>query len=110
MLISHQNHQPLPARSARHVIDFLVTLTSWSTKAKKNDLEVKKFDLESKTFNAELELKRAEQEQAIVLHREAMELKKREIDVQHKSLQLPLTQHQEEMRLRFLEFEQRLKN
>jgi hypothetical protein len=39
-------------------------------------LEVKKFDLASKRFDAELELKQAEQEQAIVLHREAMELKK----------------------------------
>jgi hypothetical protein len=77
--------------------------------SKKFDLEVKKFDLESKRFDAELELKRAEQEQAMVLHREAMELKKREIDVQQQSLQLQLTQHQEEMRLRFLEFEQRLK-
>jgi hypothetical protein len=33
MLISHWNYQPIP-RSARHVIVFMGTLTSWSTKAK----------------------------------------------------------------------------
>ncbi len=77
--------------------------------SKKFDLEVKTFDLESKRFDAELEWKWSEQEQAMVLHREAMELKKWEIDVQQQSLRLQLTQHQEEMRLRFLKFEQQLK-
>jgi hypothetical protein len=37
-----------------------------------------------------------------MLHREAMEMKKQ-------ALQLQLTQHQDEMKLRFLEMEQRLK-
>jgi hypothetical protein len=44
--------------------------------SKKFDLEVKTIDLESKRFDAELEWKWSEQEQAMVLHREAMELKK----------------------------------
>jgi hypothetical protein len=48
-------------------------------------------------------IKQAEQQQAMLLHRVAMELKKRENDVQHQSLQLQLMQGQEEMKLCFLE-------
>jgi hypothetical protein len=69
---------------------------------KKLDLEYMKFDLESKKIQAEIELRQEEQKQTLMLHREAMEMKKQ-------ALQLQLTQHQDEMKLRFLEMEQRLK-
>jgi hypothetical protein len=54
-----------------------------------------------------MEFKREQQQQSIMFHKEEMELKRREIDAQHQSLQFQLTQHQDDMRLRFMEFEQR---
>jgi hypothetical protein len=44
-----------------------------------------------------------------MLHKEAMEMKKQEIENHHQALQFQLTQHQDEMRLGFLEMEQHLK-
>ncbi len=56
-----------------------------------------------------MEFKREEQQQTMMFHKEEMELKKKEIDAQHQSLQFQLTQHQDDMRLRFMEFEQRFR-
>ncbi len=67
-----------------------------SHKSKRLELELQKLNCKSKRFDAEFESKWAEQQQAMLFHREVMELKKKEIDVQHRSLQLYLTQHQEE--------------
>jgi hypothetical protein len=42
----------------------------------------------------------------MTFHKEEMELKRKEIDAQHQALQFNLTRHQDEMRMRFMEFEQ----
>ena len=76
---------------------------------KKIELELKKFELESKKFEADMEFKREQQQQIMMFHKEEMELKKKEIDAQHQSLQFQLTQHQDDMRMRFMEFEQRFR-
>jgi hypothetical protein len=73
---------------------------------KKMDLELKKFELEAKKFETDIELKREQQHQLMTFHKEEMELKRKEIDVQHQALQFNLTRHQDEMRMRFMEFEQ----
>jgi hypothetical protein len=58
------------------------------------DLELKKFELEAKKFEAYIELKREQQHQLMTFHKEEMEQKRK---------------HQDEMRMRFMEFEQRFK-
>ena len=42
----------------------------------------------------------------MTFHKEEMEVKRKGIDAQHQSLQFQLTQHQDEMKMRFMEFEQ----
>ena len=53
-----------------------------------------------------MEFKWEQQHQLITFHKEEMEPKRKEIDAQHQSLQFQLTQHQDEMKMRFMEFEQ----
>jgi hypothetical protein len=53
-----------------------------------------------------MEFKHEQQQQSMMFHKEEMELKKKEIDAQHQSLQFQLTQHQDDMRMRFMEFKQ----
>jgi hypothetical protein len=77
---------------------------------KKMELEIKKFELESKKFEADMEFKRDQQQQSLMFHKEEMELKRKEIDAQHQALQFQLTQHQDDMRMRFMDFEQRFRN
>ena len=70
------------------------------------ELELKKFDLDAKKFEADMEFRREQQHQLMTFQREEMELIRKEIDSQHQSLQFQLTQHQDEMKMRFMEFEQ----
>ncbi len=76
---------------------------------KKMELEVRKLDLECKKFEAEMQLKREQYQQNLAFHNDAMDIKKREIDAQHQAIQMQMSQHQDNMRMKFLEFEQRMK-
>jgi len=76
---------------------------------KKMELEVRKLELEAKKFDAEMQLKREQYQQNLAFHNDAMDIKKREIDAQHQAIQMQMSQHQDNMRMKFLEFEQRMK-
>ena len=45
-----------------------------------------------------------------MFYKEEMELKRKEIDAQHQAHQFQLAQHQDDMRMRFMDFEQRFRN
>jgi hypothetical protein len=77
---------------------------------KRMELDLKKFELETKKFEAEMELKRDVLQQNLEFHRDAMEMKKQEIVAQHQAIQVQIMQHQDTMRLKFLQLEQRKKN
>ncbi len=71
---------------------------------------MKKFELGSKKIEAEMELKRAEMEQKCTFQKDAMVLKQKEIDTKVKSIEFQISQHQDDMRKRFLEMEQKLED
>ncbi len=56
-----------------------------------------------------MEFKRDQHQQNLAFHHDSMELKKKEIDTQHQALQLQVTKHQDEMRMKFMEMEQCMK-
>ena len=75
------------------------------------EMELKREEYEQNMlrFRAEMEFKRDQHQQNLAFHHDSMELKKKEIDTQHQALQLQVTKHQDEMRMKFMEMEQRMK-
>jgi hypothetical protein len=55
-----------------------------------------------------MEFKHDRQQQSMVFQKKEIELKRKEIDAKYQALQFQLTQHQDDMRLRFIKFEQRI--
>ncbi len=53
---------------------------------------------------------RMQMEQHMQIHRDTMAMQKQQIDAQVQSIQLQITQHNDDMKIRFLELEQKLKN
>jgi hypothetical protein len=83
--------------------------------------EKKKLELEQKRFEMEVELKRdemkeaaerarMEMEQRMQIHRDMMTIQKQEIEAKVQSIQFQIAQHNDDMKMRFLELEQKNKN
>ena len=49
-------------------------------------------------------------EQNFTFHKDAMAMKQKEIDTKFKSIEFQISQHQDDMRMRFMEMEQKLKD
>ncbi len=81
--------------------------------------EKKKLELEQKRFEVEVELKRdgmkeavecarIEMEQSMQIYRD-MTIQKQEIESKVQSIQFQIAQHNDDMKMRFLELEQKMK-
>jgi hypothetical protein len=78
-------------------------------------------DFEKSKFEQEMNLRRdemkiaAEQgkmqmDQQMQIHRDTMAIQRQQIDAQVQSIQFQITQHNDEMKIRFLELKQKLKS
>jgi hypothetical protein len=83
--------------------------------------EKKKMEFEKTKFEEEMNLRRdemktaAEQakmqmDQQMQIHRDTMAIQKQQIDAQVQSIQFQITRHNDDMKMRFLELEQKLKS
>ncbi len=57
-----------------------------------------------------MEFKQAETEQNFIFHKDAMALKQKGIDTKFNSIEFQISQHQDNMRMRLLDMEQKLKD
>jgi len=51
-----------------------------------------------------------EMDQHMQIHRDVMDIQKREIDTKMQAINLQMSQHADEMKMRFLELEHKMKN
>ena len=68
-------------------------------------MEVNRLDLEARKFEEDVRLKREEMEHNLLLHRDHVNLKKKELDAQLQSISFQMSKHQEEMKLRFMQYD-----
>jgi hypothetical protein len=61
-------------------------------------------------MKAAAEQAKVEMEQHMQIHRDVMDIQKQEIETKMQAINVQMTQHVDQMRIRFLELEHKLKN